>query len=234
MPSDATASQPLLGEPSSSSSQSSPPTNGKQPSSTTKDNPKRLQHLHQYCRNSVKAFLSSPAQHYTVLSLVSFDLLGIFADIIINLYQCDEGDFAGPWWNDVREGLGIAGLVFSCLFMLELILSVWAFGWSYFNSKFHCFDAAVIVAGFITDVLLHGVLEEVASLVVILRLWRFFKIIEEFSVGAEEQMDGLNLRIEQLETENEDLRRELKKQKGTLDEEEEMGFGIQSGSGAWK
>lgn len=47
-------------------------------------------------------------------------------------------------------------------------------------------------------------------------------------------MDGLNLRIEQLETENEDLRRELKKQKGTLDEEEEVGFGIQSGSGAWK
>jgi hypothetical protein len=80
----------------------------------------------------------------------------------------------------------------------------------------------------VTDVLLHGVLEEVASLVVVLRLWRFFKIIEEFSVGAEEQMDGLELRIEQLETENGDLKRELKRQKGTLDDEEEIGF--QSGS----
>jgi hypothetical protein len=84
----------------------------------------------------------------------------------------------------------------------------------------------------VTDVLLHGVLEEVASLVVILRLWRFFKIIEEFSVGAEEQMEGLNIRIEQLESENQDLKLELKKQKGTLDEEEEVGF--QSGSGSWK
>jgi hypothetical protein len=63
-----------------------------------------------------------------VLGLVSFDLLGIFADIIINLYQCDEKD-TSPFWDDVRNGLGIAGLVFSCLFMLELILSVWAFGW---------------------------------------------------------------------------------------------------------
>lgn len=80
--------------------------------------------------------------------------------------------------------------------------------------------------------LLHGVLEEVASLVVILRLWRFFKIIEEFSVGAEEQMEGLEMRIEQLETENGDLKKELKKQKGTLDEEEEVGF--QSSSGSWK
>jgi len=171
----------------------------------------------------VSEFLSSKAQHYTVLGLVSFDLLGIFADIIINLYQCDEKD-TDPSWDDVRNALGIAGLVFSCVFLLELVLSVWAFGWRYFNSWFHCFDATVIIAGFIVDVLLHGVLEEVASLVIILRLWRFFKIIEEFSVGAEEQMDGLELRIEQLELENEDLKRELKKQKGTLDDEEEIGF----------
>ncbi|KAE8445296.1 hypothetical protein EG329_013534 [Mollisiaceae sp. DMI_Dod_QoI] len=234
MPSDATASQPLLGEPSSSRSDA-PPTNGDNEYtlySSKGKKPQRFKSAYHFCRGSVKTFLSSPAQHYTVLSLVSFDLLGIFADIIINLYQCDEGDFAGPVWNDVREGLSVAGLVFSCLFMLELILSVWAFGLSYFKSKFHCFDAAVIVAGFITDVLLHGVLEEVASLVVILRLWRFFKIIEEFSVGAEEQMDGLELRIEQLETENEDLKRELKKQKGTLDDEDEMGF--QGASGTWK
>ena len=69
-------------------------------------------------------------------------------------------------------------------------------------------------------------------MVVILRLWRFFKIIEEFSVGAEEQMEGLNIRIEQLEYENQDLKIKLKKQKGTLDEEEEIGF--QSGSGSWE
>ena len=79
--------------------------------------------------------------------------------------------------------------------------------------------------------LLHGVLEEVASLVVILRLWRFFKIVEEFSVGAEEQMDGLELRIEQLESENGDLKRELRRQKGTLDEEAAAGFQEEGGRG---
>jgi len=106
---------------------------------------------------------------------------------------------------------------------VELCMSVWAFGWSYFNSKFHIFDSLVILAGFIVDVLLHGILEEVASLVVILRLWRFFKIIEEFSVGAEEQMDGLELRLEQLESENQDLKAELRKRKGEDDEEERVG-----------
>lgn len=37
-------------------------------------------------------------------------------------------------------------------------------------------------------------------------------------------MTGLEFRIEQLESENSDLKLELKKQKGTLDEEQEMGF----------
>lgn len=114
-----TSTQPLLSTSPSSSS----------PSSSKTLTP--FIHAYRTCRQSIKTFLSSPAQHYTVLTLVSLDLAGIFADIIINLYQCDEGDFAGPWWQDVRVGLGIAGLVFSCLFMVELIMSVWAFGWRF-------------------------------------------------------------------------------------------------------
>jgi hypothetical protein len=71
-------------------------------------------------------------------------------------------------------------------------------------------DGAVIIAGFVIDVVLHGILEEIASLVVILRLWRFFKIIEEVSAGAEEQMEDLRIRIEELEHENARLREELR------------------------
>lgn len=126
------------------------------------------------------------------------------------------------------------------MFLLELILSVWAFNYQYFTSKFHIFDALVILAGFITDVLLHGVLEEVASLVVILRLWRFFKIIEEFSVGAEEQMAGLEYRIEELEKENEGLRVRVGGGKRNGDEEDGLrggnGIGgrVQSEGGRWE
>lgn len=125
MPSN--SSQPLL-----SSSSSSNPNIYEPPSTSPSRDPHpklaAYKRVHRICRLRVKAFLSSTAQHYTVLLLVAFDLLGIFADIIINLYQCDVGD-TDPKWDEVRNGLGIAGLVFSCLFMLELLLSVWAFGW---------------------------------------------------------------------------------------------------------
>lgn len=80
---------------------------------------------------------------------------------------------------------------------------------SFFNSWFHCLDATVIVAGFVIDVLLRGVLEEIGSIVVVLRLWRVFKIIEELSAGASEQMEPMTERIEDLEKQNTELRREL-------------------------
>jgi len=179
-------------------------------------------------RESLRKFLATKTQHTIILALVSLDVLGIFADIFLNLYECEEGK-QSPKIDKVRNALGIAGLVFSCLFMAELTMSFWAFGWSYFTSWFHIFDAIVIAAAFVIDVLLRGVLEEVASLVVILRLWRFFKIIEEFSVGAQEQMDGLEERLEGLERENEKLKAELARSKGRdLDEEASVGLDGQS------
>lgn len=89
----------------------------------------------------------------------------------------------------------------------------------YLRSWFHIFDALVIIVSFLVDVLTRGVVEEVASLVVILRLWRFVKIIEEMSVGASEQMEDLELRIEQLEKENSDLKSQMKKSKPADGEE---------------
>ncbi|KAH6674477.1 hypothetical protein B0J14DRAFT_666259 [Halenospora varia] len=230
------STQPLLHSPNSSQPRRPPSLSSSSTSSRTTLthllHPFRPIRLHAALRIRTHAFLISKYQHYVVLSLVSLDLLSIFADIIINLYQCDKGEKASPKWDDVRQGLGVAGLVFSCMFMVELVGSVWAFGFRYFNSTFHIFDATVILLGFIIDILLRGVLEEIASLVVVLRLWRFFKIIEEFSVGAEEQMDGLEMRIEQLESENGELKRELRRRKGAGDEEE--GGNMQGAGGGWE
>ncbi|MCJ1470118.1 hypothetical protein MMC07_008763 [Pseudocyphellaria aurata] len=182
-------------------------------------------------RAHVRRFLTSKAGHYAVLLLVSLDVTCIFADFLISLYICEQWcgkdlDATKPLVQS-QEALGIVSLVFSCLFMAELIASVWAFGLkyafhhitakldktdrcgSYFKSKFHCFDAAVILAGFVIDVCLKGVLEEAGSIVVALRLWRVFKIIEEFSSGAEEEMNALSERAERLKAENDQLKREL-------------------------
>jgi voltage-gated hydrogen channel 1 len=74
----------------------------------------------------------------------------------------------------------------------------------------------VVVAGFVVDVLLHGIIEEAASLIVIMRLWRVFKIIEELSVGAQEQTEDLQHKIEELENDNKLLRKENSHLRRTL------------------
>lgn len=89
-------------------------------------------------------------------------------------------------------------------------------GGRYFSSWFHCFDATVIIVGFVVDVVLKGVLEEIGSVVIVLRLWRVFKIIEELSAGAQEQMEPLMERLEAAEKENLAMRRELDRMRGTV------------------
>ncbi|KAF5591588.1 voltage-gated hydrogen channel 1 [Fusarium subglutinans] len=176
-------------------------------------------------------FLSSKAGHYSVLTLVSLDVLSMIADFILNLFKCEQGK-KGSDWDLALEILGSVSLVFSCLFVVELIASVWAFGWKsvqfppnhivktdsprYFNSWFHCFDAFIVIAGFVTDVALRGIIEEVASLIVVMRLWRVVKIIEELGVGAQEQTEELNEKLEKFESENEDLRSEISRLKGAM------------------
>lgn len=65
------------------------------------------------------------------------------------------------------------------------------------------------MAGFAIDVATQGVIKEVGTTVVILRLWRVLEIIEELSSGAKEQMDSLFEHMEQLEADNEELKQEL-------------------------
>ena len=67
------------------------------------------------------------------------------------------------------------------------------------------------MASFIIDLLTHGILEEIASLVIVLRLWRFVKIVEELSVGASERMEEIEQQVELLEKENAELKSEIRK-----------------------
>ncbi|ETI21826.1 hypothetical protein G647_05895 [Cladophialophora carrionii CBS 160.54] len=166
-------------------------------------------------RHNLQRFLSSKWGHYFVIVLVAADISCIFADFLVSLHMCEHGGDTGfdlYAWRQVNQVLGYMSLVFSCLFMAELLGSVFAFGFHYFATPFHAFDALVIIAAFafaIDLVLRAGPLEEAGSIVVVLRLWRIFKIIEEFSSGAEEdQLAELQERIETLEKQKDDALKE--------------------------
>ncbi|KUL90901.1 hypothetical protein ZTR_00964 [Talaromyces verruculosus] len=176
-------------------------------------------------RAKTRSFLSSKWGHYIVLFMVAVDVACIFADFLIELHVCELRERhqtpIDRRWGLAQEALGLIGLIFSCLFMLELIASVLSFGLSYFRSKFHTFDALVIVLAFILDVAFRGVVEELGSLVVVLRLWRVFKIIEEMGEVSAEMMDKYEEELDNLKRENSKLKRKLKGY-GSNDEEEDI------------
>lgn len=83
-------------------------------------------------RKQTRRFLSSKYGHYAVLLLVSLDVSCIFADFLISLYicdhTCDKGESVDKSLPEAQNALGVVSLVFSCLFMVELLASIWAFG----------------------------------------------------------------------------------------------------------
>ncbi|KAI1428565.1 hypothetical protein F5Y12DRAFT_670326 [Xylaria sp. FL1777] len=163
----------------------------------------------QRAREQTRRFFSSRAKHWIILTLILLDVAGILAEIFIALITCELHRQDEGWVAPTQRGLTIFALTMSCVFMVELALSIFADGIKFFSSWFHCLDAFVIVGSFTVDLLEHGIAEEIASLVVVLRLWRFVKIIQEFSVEQEELMEGLRKRIEELEEQVEDLESQL-------------------------
>ena len=97
--------------------------------SVSYDNPSRRQ---------TRRFLSSKYGHYAVLLLVSLDVSCIFADFLISLYicdhTCDKGQPVDKSLPEAQDALGIVSLIFSCLFMVELLASIWAFGLGWVDS----------------------------------------------------------------------------------------------------
>ncbi|KAI1402949.1 hypothetical protein F4819DRAFT_256592 [Hypoxylon fuscum] len=158
-------------------------------------------------------FINSRTKHWLVLVLIILDVAGIMSDLFIALITCELGVEHDEWVEPTRNALTIFSLSLSCVFLAELFLSVFADGWGYFASWLHCFDALVVVVGFAIDLFEHNTVEVIASLVVMLRLWRFVKIVDEFSVEASEQTEELRMRIQGLEMRNATLEAQLEQRR---------------------
>lgn len=80
------------------------------------------------CRRTSQRFLESRTKHFLVMGTVALDVAALLANIFIQLIACEMDEKDEPWVEDITEGLEIAGLVFSSLFLLELVACLFAFG----------------------------------------------------------------------------------------------------------
>ncbi|GAA5892549.1 hypothetical protein JCM5296_006160 [Sporobolomyces johnsonii] len=110
----------------------------------------------------------------------------------------------------VMEILDLLSIFITGLFVLEIPLDLIAFGIPHYTSAthwpLHCFDAVVVVVAFVVEIGVKGPLHEIASLLIVLRLWRLIKLVSTIEVGMTEYREQAG-DIAEIEREREEERK---------------------------
>ncbi|ESK96853.1 hypothetical protein Moror_6431, partial [Moniliophthora roreri MCA 2997] len=158
----------------------------------------------------VAEILESSPLHKTVIALTTIDVACVLADLAYTVLSpgCTPAGPEAPLWLDVLAHISLAITAF---FLIEIPLALYAFGIQYYNpfgdiphAVLHAFDAIIILTTFILEVILRGRERELASLLIVLRLWRLVKLVGGIAVGAGElgEEDAKDLANVQKELEN--------------------------------
>jgi len=139
--------------------------------------------------------LESRNFHAAVIGLISIDSAIVLADLSYTFLSdsCISEDADQPMWLEILSQIS---LVITVVFLVELIAFVWAFGpryYSPFQSVLHFCDGSVIVLTFVVEVILRGRERELASLLILFRLFRF---AAEAAVGVGELNESTSKELE--------------------------------------
>ncbi|CAG8623974.1 19642_t:CDS:1 [Cetraspora pellucida] len=154
--------------------------------------------------NRLKIHLKSQKTHWIILFFVAMDFLCFMTMIIIS-FLWPEYEQKQHW---IIETLTIIAFAINAVFLLEIILNFIVFGLAYFTKGphwlLHIFDAILVFATFILEILLHGKQREVVGLLIIFRFWRLIKVVGTVVVGVgtyderkEENLINKNKQLEQ-------------------------------------
>jgi len=144
-------------------------------------------------RSKTAHLLEHPRLHKTVIALITVDAICVLVDLAYSFLSttCEPpGGEDSPAWLEVLAHISLG---ITTLFLVEIPLSLWAFGLQFMNpfgpvlhAGLHFFDTIIIMTTFTLEVILRGKERELAGLLVILRLWRLVKLVGGVAVGAGE------------------------------------------------
>jgi hypothetical protein len=164
-------------------------------------------------REATAHFLEHPILHKIVITLIALDAACVLADLTYTFLSTECPAPENPDWLEILAHISLA---ITTLFLIEIPLTLWALGIQHLNpfgpvphASLHLFDAIIILTTFALEVFLGGKEQELAGLLIILRLWRLVKLVGGVAVGVgevdEETAEALA-----------ETRRELEKTKAEL------------------
>ncbi|KAF9264787.1 hypothetical protein L218DRAFT_1076238 [Marasmius fiardii PR-910] len=166
-------------------------------------------------RERLATLLESGPFHKTVIALIIVDTACVLADLAYTLLTpgCASPGSNGPAW---LEALSAVSLTISGFFLVEIPLTLYTFGLKHYDpfgdiphATLHLFDAFIILTTFVLEVVLKGRERELASLLIVLRLWRLIKLIGGVAVGAGEIGEGDAKELAETQRHLSDMRSQL-------------------------
>jgi len=140
--------------------------------------------LHKAVILLVRLFLQCSQFNIDGFHQIVTDAACVLADLTYTFLSEDCSPPQGedsPAWLEVLAHISLGITTF---FLVEIPLSLFAFGLRFYNpfgpvphAVLHLFDALIILTTFILEVVLRGREQELASLLIILRLWRLVKLV---------------------------------------------------------
>ncbi|KAF9483893.1 hypothetical protein BDN70DRAFT_850896 [Pholiota conissans] len=167
------------------------------------------------CQQKTAYYLEHPTLHKIVILLIAIDAACVLADLAYSFLSptCAPPGEDSPEWLEILSHISLA---ITTLFLVEIPLTLWALGVEYLNpfgpiphAGLHLFDSIIILTTFILEAILRGKEQELAGLLVVLRLWRLVKLVGGVAVGTSEIEEENAERLAETQKELEEVKRQL-------------------------
>ncbi|KAF9926208.1 hypothetical protein FBU30_004167 [Linnemannia zychae] len=167
-------------------------------------------------RHQIGEILESKKAHIIILTLTAIDVALVILQIAASLLHLDDSKEA-QWFLEL---LAHTSLAIVSIFVVEILLKIYAFGFGYFwtsnpHGILHLADAMIIIISFLLEVFLKGAEQELGALLIIFRLWRIVKLTGTVAIETVEHnqatVSALEARIKALENELKESQNEVQR-----------------------
>ena len=156
-------------------------------------------------KEKLRHILHSKALHLIIILLVLIDSILVIFELLFDLGAFGE-DAKEHVVREVFHGFSIGIL---SMFMIELILKLWVDHTHFIRHKIEIVDAVVVVVSWIIDIIIVFIPNKgliAVELLVLLRLWRVFRVVNGLIVAVKAKADE---QVHEFKIENMELQTEL-------------------------
>ncbi|VDI15154.1 Hypothetical predicted protein [Mytilus galloprovincialis] len=152
---------------------------------------------HKSWKDKLGCILHNKLFHAFVVVLIVLDALIILMLLLVDLNVIpvpgETEEAKAKNHKNVENGLHYFGFSLICFFVIEIALRIIVDGAEFFKDKLNVFDAVIVLLSFILDLALtfapvSRAVRDVVILMILLRLWRFFKLICAVNICVRKDM----------------------------------------------